>query len=298
MHNAETSAPTTGLVKLQVTNYELRVDEFCYLSTRFVYLSIKKGMKKLKTKIVFAQGITLALCVLFLACEQEFNYRFKDIAEEEEEIVLPPDEGGYAAGDSLVFHENFQSWQREGYVNLTAGDCETDRMTTSLVMYVPLKPRTVTYNGFKVSYTLKDFAVNPVCGAVAGSSASDADISAGYVALQQLIFYECGQHDSDAMLQLSALPSVSAVRFSVSLGGRIEDVAGIALWVKAEDETAFRLLGNFIPADPQAGEVFTVEINKNNVQLKFIPALTGRENPVNDGINRAVRIHDLWVWRK
>jgi hypothetical protein len=243
-----------------------------------------------------AAGMAALLGFLFSSCEQEFNYRFKDIPGGEEPVVLSGG-GEYPSTDSLVFHENFQSWKREGYVNLTAGDCETDQMTTSLVMYVPSKPRTASYNGFTVAYTLKDFAVNPACGVRAGNAAPDSEISTGYVALQQLIFYECGQHDSDALMQLSPLPSVSKIRFSISLGGRIEDAAGVALWIKTENETAFRRLGDFIPADPEAGETFTVEINEKNVQLKFIPALTGRENPVNDGVNRAVRIHDLWVWR-
>jgi hypothetical protein len=241
-----------------------------------------------------AAGMAALLCFFFSSCEEEFNYRFRGIPDDDVYVPSPVDENN-PPNDTLLFHENFQSWKREGYVNLTAGDCETDQMTTSLVMYVPSKPRTSTYNGFTVAYILKDFAVNPACGAKAGKA--DSEVSAGYVALQQLVFYECGQHDSDAMMQLSTLPSVSNVRFSISLGGRIEDVAGVSLWIKSENETAFRRLGDFIPSDPEAGEVFTVEINEKNVQLKFIPALTGRKNPVNDGINRSVRIHDLWVWR-
>jgi hypothetical protein len=244
-----------------------------------------------------AAGMLTLLCFLFSSCEQEFNYRFKGIAEEEEIIVSPKEGENYPSGDSLVFHENFQSWKREGYDNPPTGDCETDRMTTSQIMYTPAKPRMAEYNGFTVAYTLKDFAVNPACGALAGNSTADSEISTGYVALQQLIFYECGQHDSDALMQLSSLPSVSKIRFSVSLGGRIEDVAGVTLWKKAGEAASFSKVGDFLPSDPENGEVFTVAINEENVQLKFIPALTGRENPVNDGINRAVRIHDLWVWR-
>jgi hypothetical protein len=227
-----------------------------------------------------------AFCLLFFSCEEEFNYRFNGIPEEEEPTI-PSNEGEYPSTDSLVFHENFQSWKREGYVNLTAGDCETDQMTTSLIMYVPAKPRIAEYNGFTVAYTLKDFAANPACGAQAGNSTVDSEISTGYVALQQLIFYECGQHDSDALMQLSSLPSVSKIQFSISLGGQIEDVAGISLWKKAGSETVFTKVNDFIPSDPETGEVFTVEINEEDVQLKFIPALTGRENPVNDGLCKA-----------
>ncbi|MDR1524977.1 MAG: hypothetical protein LBS79_06960 [Tannerella sp.] len=244
------------------------------------------------------RGLAVVLCafgIFGLSCERESNYRFRGMPGED--VYVPPPAGGnYPSGGALVFHENFQSWKREGYENREKVDCEDDRMTTSQVMYVPASPRTADYNGFQVAYTLKDFAVSPDCDVKAGSSTADSEVSTGYVALQQLIFYECGQHDSDAMMQLSSLPSVSRVRFSVSLGGRMEDVAGITLWVKAGGQTAFSKAGDFIPSDPEAGETFSVDINERDVQLKFTPALTGRENPVNDGVNRAVRIHDLWIW--
>jgi hypothetical protein len=238
---------------------------------------------------------TATAAAAFLSgCEKESNYRFAGMASDEETTVI--DVAGYPADGSLAFHENFQTWKREGYVNLLKGDCEDDQMTTSLVMYVPDKPKTVQYEGFTVSYTLKDFAVNPVCGCKAGSSEAESEVSTGYVALQQLIFYECGQHDSDGLMQLSALPSVSRLRFSVSLGGKTDDVAGVSLWKKAAGDAAFVKVGDFIPSDGDAGEVFEVEMNDTDVLLKFIPTLTGRENPVNDGINRCVRLHDLWVW--
>ena len=234
--------------------------------------------------------------LLFTACEKDFGYRDRYLPAEEEYIPpvgdIPSDE------DGLLFHENFQSWQREGYDNTAKQDCENAPMITATIMYTPSKPRIGNYGEFSIAYMLKDFAVNPECGAMGGGSTPDSDVSAGYVALQQLIFYECGQHDSDAFMLLPSLPSVGRIRFSVSLGGRIEDVAGLSLWKKSEGATAFTRVGDdFIPSDPANGEVFTVEINERNVQLKFIPALTGRENPVNDGVNRAVRIHDLWVWK-
>ncbi|MDR1980999.1 MAG: hypothetical protein LBQ39_05170 [Tannerellaceae bacterium] len=241
------------------------------------------------------QAAVWLLCFSLSSCEKELGYRFIGIPDEEEVEVTPPsDYSEYPADGLLVFYENFQSWKREGYDNLPSGDCEADQMTTAMVMYVPSKPRVAAYNGFSVAYTLKDFAVNPVCGTQ--TDAADADVSPGFVALQQTIFYECGQHDSDALMLLSALPSVSQVKFSVSLGGKVDDVAGVSLWKKVEEAGAFTKVGDYLPTDPKAGEVFTVEINEEHVQLKFTPALTGRETPVNDGVNRAVKIHDLWVW--
>ncbi|MDR1919677.1 MAG: hypothetical protein LBQ65_08545 [Tannerellaceae bacterium] len=235
------------------------------------------------------------LCFFLSSCEKEPGYRFLGIPEEEDvEASLPSGDGVYPTDGSLAFYENFQSWKREGYDNPPNGDCEAEQMTTAMVMYVPSSPRMAAYEGFSVAYTLKDFALNPLCGVQ--TDGAEVDVSPGFVALQQTIFYECGQHDSDALMLLSTLPSVSQLRFSVSLGGKVDDVAGVSLWKRVEDAGAFTKVGDYLPTDPKAGEVFSVEINAEQVQLKFTPALTGRETPVNDGVNRAVRIHDLWVW--
>ncbi|MDR1864388.1 MAG: hypothetical protein LBR08_02335 [Bacteroidales bacterium] len=236
-------------------------------------------------------------CIAFVSCEKESNYRFAGFdGGQDSETTGAEALEGYPRDGSLAFHENFQSWKREGYVNLMHGDCEEDAMTTAVIMYLRDKPLRATYNGFTVAYTLRDYAVNPACGNKAGTSTETSEVSRGYAALQQLVFYECGQHDSDAAMILSPLPSVSKVRFSVSCGGRIEDVKGLALWKKSDGATAFVKTGEYVPAVPEEGEVFTVEINEKNVTLKFVPALTGKENPVNDGVNRAVRLHDLWVF--
>lgn len=233
---------------------------------------------------------------LFLSCEVESNYRFQGIdADRQESGII--DETIYPKDGSLVFYENFQSWEYDGYLEGDSRNCEDLQMISSVIMYRPGLPLVKTYdNSLTVTYWLQDFAVNPSCGNIARTSTKDSDVSSGYIALQQLIFYECGQHDSDASLMLSELPSVSKVEFSVSYGGLLNDVGGLSLWKKTKDQTKFTKVGDFKPDDPEAGEKFSVEINEKDVQLKFIPALTGRDNPENDGINRAVRIHDLYVW--
>jgi hypothetical protein len=226
-----------------------------------------------------------ALCILLFSCEKESNYRFA--GQDVDDGVKTADVSGYPADGSLAFHENFRAWKRDGYVNLIAGDCETDQMTSSIIMYHPDKPVKRSYNGFSVVFDLQDFAVNPLCGNAVDTA------SRGYLALQQLIFYECGQHDSDAFVTLSELPSVSMLRFAASRTG---DAKGLALWKKSGGEGSFSKIGDYFPGNLDESEEFSVDIHEKNVQLKFTPALTGKENPVNDGITRAVRIHDLWVW--
>jgi len=236
----------------------------------------------------------------FSACEKESNYRFRDeVSEadsEDSEVSLNLD--NYPVDGTLAFHENFQNWDRDGYINQQFNNCETDLMITSVIMYQPGVPVVCEYNGFSVSYTLMDYAVNPVCGNKAGSSTADSEVSLGYVALQSEIFYECGGHNSDAQFILSELPSISKVAFSVSYGGDTESVGGISLWKKADGDDSFVRVGDYQPADCLEGELFTVELNAENVQLKFTPAISELGTGVNDGeqSDRSVRLHDLYVW--
>jgi hypothetical protein len=244
--------------------------------------------------------VVLSAVACLFACEKESNYRFRDeelIGDDETtEDTIGMDR--YPTDGSLAFYETFQSWKRDGYVNQVKNDCETDLMTSTIIMYRPGAPLKVTYSGFQVSYTLQDYAVNPECGNKAGTSTATSEVSLGYVALQSEIYYECGGHNSDALMTLSELPSVSAISFSVSYGGDVDYVGGLSLWIKADGEDSFTRIGDYKPENPLLGAVFYVTINKKNVQLKFTPAISDKGIGVNDGVqaNRSVRIHDLYVW--
>ncbi|MFT3739323.1 MAG: hypothetical protein QM786_11240 [Breznakibacter sp.] len=245
-------------------------------------------------------SVVLALIILCPACEKESNYRFKDKSatdtgsEAEEDDLME----NYPSDGSLAFSENFQAWARDGYVNQVKNDCEDDLLTASIIMYRPDSPQKVTYPTCTVSYKLQDFAVNPVCGNKAGTSSATSGVSTGYVALQSEIYYECGGHNSDAQMVLSALPSVSKIEFSVSYGGDTDYVGGLSVWKKGTSDQVFVRVGDYKPSDPLEGEVFTIDINQTGVQLKFTPAISDKGIGVNDGVqsNRSVRIHHLTVW--
>jgi hypothetical protein len=251
-------------------------------------------------KSVFAFIIAgLIILSTFIGCEKESNYRFKgkeDTSESTGDDTLSMD--NYPKDGSLAFSENFQQWKRDGYVESIRQDCEMDIMTSNIIMYRPDKPVVRNYIGFQVSYSLQDFAVNPECGNMAGTSSPESDISVGYVALQSEIFYECGGHNSDALMQLSELPSVSRISFAISYGGDTAYVGGLTLWKKSSSDSKFIRVGDFQPGIPSVGEIFTVDLNEKDVLLKFTPALSDKGIGVNDGVhaNRNVRIHGLWVW--
>jgi hypothetical protein len=249
---------------------------------------------------IFSLWIIVLVIVLLPACEKESNYRFRNevLTDEDETTDDTLSMDYYPKDGSLAFYETFQSWKRDGYINQVKNDCETDLMTTSVIMYRPDSPVKVTYDGFQVSYSLQDFAVNPTCGNKAGTSTVASEVSLGYVALQSEIYYECGGHNSDAQMILSELPSVSKISFSISYGGDVDYVGGLSVWTKVEGESSFTRLGDYEPQDPLQGEVFQIEINQKNVQLKFTPAISDKGIGVNDGVqaDRSVRIHDLYVW--
>lgn len=235
---------------------------------------------------------TLFLSLFLFSCEKSLGYRVDGNTDAIEE----PDLSNYPTDGSLAISENFQTWTWDGYNAMVPGECGMDVMRSAVVMYRP-DPLVKKYGNFCVSYVLQDFAVNPCCGNAAGTSAKDSEISIGYLALQCLIFYRCGNHDSDALLELPVLPSVSKISFSVSYGGgNIEYITGLGLWKKGEGETRFTRVGNYVPEKPLEGETFEVGINERNVALRFAPTIPKGTVEVNDTINREVRIHDLKVW--
>ncbi|MDR2791925.1 MAG: hypothetical protein LBB27_04255 [Tannerellaceae bacterium] len=226
-------------------------------------------------------------------CEKPLNYRFAGI-DDSEAVICPPGAEVLpwpTTNEAPAFREDFDGWEREGYVNRrprSEGEKE-EEMVTATVMYVRDRPLYVDYGFGQMAYKLKDFAVNPV---------------RGYVELQQLIFYECGQHDSDALLELGVLPSVSRIRFGLSKGGKTEDVSGLTLWRRTSKDQDFTLVGEYLPKDEPTewiseGDIFEAEIEAEEVTLRFRPALkSGEDIPLNDGINRSVRLHFLEVYPK
>jgi hypothetical protein len=199
----------------------------------------------------------------------------------------------------LLFHENFQKWAWRGYLVVSLQNCETDLMkSASVVSYIPTAV-SVIYDTLKVDYSLIDFAVSPTCGNAAGTSTDSSEVSTGYVALQCPIYYTCG-HYSKGDLITSSIPSVSYVEFTVSYpyGASNNYPAGVSLWKKADGDADTIKVGTYVPADPLKGQKFTVKLNAKNVTLKFKSEKNSSLTVLNESMtNRAIRIHDLYVWK-
>jgi len=199
----------------------------------------------------------------------------------------------------LVFHENFQKWTRDGYLLQKKQNCETDLMKSAeIVSYIPTNV-SVIYDSLKVNYALIDFAASPECGNTEGSSTPTSEVSTGYIALQCPIWYTCG-HYSKGDVITSPIPEISYVEFTVSYGdnSNANYAAGVSLWKKGENDTDTVQVGTYVPTNPLKGEKFTVKINSKNVVLKF-KAEKNSGLPIKNesDVNRAVRIHDLYIWK-
>lgn len=230
----------------------------------------------------------------------------------------------------LIINENFQSWTREGFIELdsnTSGSCDA-LMSSTNVMYAqrPINS-TKAYDKWTVSWGFYDYAVNPTCGNDAGTSTGTSDVSTGYFEIQAPLYYECGLHMSNGNMTTSVLPSVSKVQFSISYTETGYDyVNGIVLWKKGKSDSSWEKVGSYsidgTMTDKIKGKIFEANINEGNVQLRFsprFPFLNGvditpdhasNSVDINDAsisalivknfsdpqINRAVRIHDLKVW--
>jgi hypothetical protein len=230
----------------------------------------------------------------------------------------------------LLLHENFQKWNRAGYVQPVLHDCQADLMTScTTISFLPTTVQ-VVYDSLTVNYSLLYYAVNPQCGNDAGTSTLTSDVSTGYVALEAPLSYVCFGHNlsSGAYIMTSVIPSVSVFEFSMSYSlSDVDYMLGVTLFKKGTKDTSFVKVKNFaIQYSPEdvydtivekkiSGQVFSATINEDSVQLMFTciwpsgvpfnttdPAklkLLKNNNPsLYPIINREVRIHDLWVWRK
>jgi hypothetical protein len=203
---------------------------------------------------------------------------------------------------TLLFHENFQKWERSGYFLSAKEDCDNDLMKSTSVMYFIPTTVQVAYDDLTVTYSLIDFAVNPECGNKAGTSDTASDISLGYIALQCPIYLTCG-HYTKGYIETNAISSVSFVEFTVSYGDNSKDgyADGISLWKKTEDDDDYIKIGTYIPDDPSTGQKFTVQIDAKNVIIRLKAEKKAKveyANEIDDTlVNRSVRIHDLYLWK-
>ena len=240
--------------------------------------------------------IIVLFSILFFSC--------KSFSIPDDEVDIPIiNIGGSSIPDSikgkLVFHENFQKWERDGYLSLKKQDCESDLMKSAGIVSFQPTHVSVIYDSLKVNYSLIDFAVNPECGNKEGSSTPTSEISTGYVALQCPILYTCG-HYSNGYIETSNIPSVSYVEFTISYGDNSTDnyAAGVSLWKKGEDDADTIKVGTYTPTNPLKGEKFTVKISSKNVFLRFKAEKNSIVPMVKESdVNRAVKIHDLYIWK-
>ncbi|MDP4210507.1 MAG: hypothetical protein Q8928_16985 [Bacteroidota bacterium] len=244
--------------------------------------------------------------LLLLSAMVLFSCNNKIILDDEVDIPVVNSSGDTVVDPvkgTLLYHENFQKWSRDGYFLTSKLDCETDLMkSVNVVSYLPNRIK-VIYDSLTVNYALVDYAVNPECGNSAGVSTVSSEVSLGYVALQCPMMHVACYHYTNGYLEISVIPSVSYIEFTVSYGDNSENgyAGGVSLWKKSETDPDTIKIGTYIPHDPLKGEKFTVKIDSKNVILKIkaekkstVTLGTEKDTPL---VNRSVRIHDLFLWK-
>jgi hypothetical protein len=185
------------------------------------------------------------------------------------------DDGGDDSG-VLILDQNFQDWIAVG-----AGDCSASTSYSDTHIGGPETKQVELLNGGNVTFTLTDYAVNPTCSSKKPAN-QPAEVTNGYLSLNKT--NAAATPPTAGSLVISALPKITQVYFTLSATGTgrgcylAYSTNGGISWEKTQD--AVYVGSN----DTQAGNLFTVDLNKENVMLKFY---------TNDQV---IRIHDLKIY--
>jgi hypothetical protein len=175
---------------------------------------------------------------------------------------------------SVILDENFQSFTEKGFELDTVCGKKTVLLGQSFQV-------NKTYENLSVTYTFINSAVAPKCEAKKYPSATG--ITTGYVEVSK----------NEGQFIISQIPYISTIEVGISALG---DNRGFALY-KSVNGGDWVLVGEYFGSktentDPQLGFIKTININENNVALKFIPVLTKVE-PV---MMQTFRIHNIRIF--
>lgn len=185
-------------------------------------------------------------------------------------------EGGGDDSEVLVLDQTFQSWAPEG-----AGDCSASTSYSDTHTEGTNVKQVELLNGGNVTFTLTDYAVNPICSSKKPAS-QPAELTNGYISLNKV--NSEATPPTAGSLVISALPKITQVFFTLSATGANRgcylaySTDGGNLWTKTQE--ALYIGSN----DTQGGNAFFVDIDKEDVMLKFYTD------------NQIVRIHDLKIY--
>lgn len=192
----------------------------------------------------------------------------------------------------LIIDEDFQTWTAtEGVKSDPADSCENS------------VPNILGPDQYDLSYetggsglvTLIRYVISPECNSKRvnqGESASNAiDVTTGWVRLAK----HNAETDSIGEMWLPKLSNVSELEFGYSC---TSSDRGIRLYTSTDDGVSWEGpwtmdgpgVGEIIGSDTKLGEMYVLDINRDNVILKFTSGVD------LDGNTQFTRIHNIKVW--
>jgi hypothetical protein len=193
----------------------------------------------------------------------------------------------------LIIDENFQDWPAtEGVVSDPPEDCESFNHIAGPDEY------DITYEtGGTGKVTLIKYLISPECNSKRvnrGDVVLDLqfDVTTGFVGLTKVE----NEGDTIGEMRLPKLSNVTQIEFGFSCTGSSR---GIRLYTSTDDGATWE--GPWTPDGPGTGEIIAtddaqlgeyrvIDINRDNVILKFTSGVD------LDGVSQNSRLHDLKVW--
>jgi hypothetical protein len=191
----------------------------------------------------------------------------------------------------LIIDEDFQTWPAtEGVVSDPPEECESFGHVPGPDMY-----DLVYETGGSGKVTLIKYLISPECNTKRvnqGEVAENAiDVTTGFVQLTKT------QEETDTIgeMWLPRLSNVTQIEFGYSC---TSSDRGIRLYTSIDDGETWEGpwtadgpgIGEIIGSDTKLGEMVVLDINRDNVILKFTSGID------NDGVSQNSRIHNIKIW--
>ena len=198
---------------------------------------------------------------------------------------------GYSQGVALIIDEDFQDWPAtEGVVSEPPEECE----------YFGFIPGPDEYDidyetGGSGTVTLIQYTISPECNSKyvnRGDTPNNAiDVTTGFVQLTKV----SEEGDTIGQMYLPKLSNVTNIEFGFSCTGSNR---GIRLYTSTDDGETWEGpwtedgpgVGEIIRSNVQQGEMVELDINRDDVILKFTSGIDDEE------VSQNSRIHNIKVW--
>jgi len=206
-------------------------------------------------------------------------------------LVLGFTLAGYSQSAELIIDEDFQDWPAtEGVVSDPPADCEQFNHIAGPDLY------DIDYvTGGSGQVTLIKYLISPECNTKRvnqGESATNAiDVTTGFIGLTKT----SEEGDTIGQMYFPELSNITGIEFGYSC---TSSDRGIRVYTSTDGGETWEGpwtedgpgVGEIIGSDTKLGEMVELDINRDNVILKFTSGVD------YDGVSQNSRIHNIKIW--